>query len=287
MTDYTQTIQFWLTAYATKTIAAIVIFLVGRKLAYWITDLTVKLLERNKVEATLVNFLKHIIFYALIITVIIAALNQLGINTTSFLTVIGAAGLAIGLALKDSLSNFSAGTMLVFFRPFKIGDLVTAAGVTGVVKEISIFNTELASVDNQKIIVPNSSIMNGVIINADANPIRRVDLTIGIGYADDLARAKQILTDIVAAEDRVLSDPEPVVAVAELAESSVNLVCRPWVKKGDYWPVRFAITEQIKQAFDAAGISMPVPQRDVHLFVEKGGAGLRLQGMAADLPPAQ
>ncbi len=270
MNEYTQTIHHWLTSYAPRIIAAIIIFVVGRWLSSWLTNLVVKLLERNKVEPTLVKFLKHIIFYALVIAVIIAALNQLGIDTTSFLTVIGAAGLAIGLALKDSLSNFSAGTMLVLFRPFKIGDLITAAGVTGIVREISIFNTELSSLDNQKIIVPNSSIMNGVITNAFANPTRRIDLTIGISYDDDMAKAKEILTAIVAAEPKVLEDPAPAVAVAELAESSVNLICRPWVKTEDYWPVRFSLTEKIKQEFDAAGISIPFSQKDVRLFIEKG-----------------
>jgi len=271
MTEYTQTIGQWLTAYAPKILAAIIIFVGGRWIASWLTNLVVKLLERNRVEPTLVNFLKHILFYGLIITIIIAALNQLGINTSSFLTVIGAAGLAVGLALKDSLSNFSAGTMLVLFRPFKIGDLITAAGVTGFVKEISIFNTELSSLDNQKIIVPNSSIMGGVITNAFAYPTRRIDLTIGISYTDNMAKAKEILTAIVNTETGVLKDPPAAVAVAELAESSVNFVCRPWVRSEEYWAVRFSLTERIKQEFDAAGITIPFPQQDVRLFVESGG----------------
>lgn len=269
MNQYTQTIHHLATSYGPKIIAAIIIFVIGRWLSSWLTNLVVKVLERNKVEPTLVNFLKHIIFYGLVIAVIIAALNQLGVDTTSFLTVIGAAGLAIGLALKDSLSNFSAGTMLVLFRPFKIGDLITAAGVTGVVKEIHIFNTELSTLDNQKIIIPNSSIMNGVITNAFANPTRRIDLTIGISYNDDMAKAKEILNAIVATEASILADPVPVVAVAELGESSVNLICRPWVKTVDYWAVRFSLTEKIKREFDAAGISIPFPQQDVRLFIEK------------------
>ncbi len=269
MNQYTQALQHWLTSYAPRIIAAILILSVGRWLSKRLTTLVVKLLERNKVEQTLVNFLKHIIFYGLIIAVIIAALNQIGVDTASLLTVIGAAGLAIGLALKDSLSNFSAGTMLVLFRPFKIGDLITAAGVTGIVKEISIFNTEISSLDNQKIIVPNSSIMGGVITNSFANPTRRIDLTFGISYNDDMAKAKQILTTIVTAETKVLTDPAPVVAVAELAESSVNLICRPWVNTEDYWTVRFSLTEKIKAAFDAAGLSIPFPQQDVRLFVEQ------------------
>jgi len=269
MNEYTQALHHWLTSYVPRIIAAILIFAIGRWFANRLTNLVVILMERNRVEPTLVNFLKHIIFYGLIIAVIIASLNQIGVDTTSFLTVIGAAGLAIGLALKDSLSNFSAGTMLVLFRPFKIGDLITAAGVTGIVKEISIFNTEIASLDNQKIIVPNSSIMGGVITNSFANPTRRIDLIFGISYKDDMAKAKEILTTIVTAEPKILADPAPVVAVAELAESSVNLICRPWVKTEDYWPVRFSLTEKIKEAFDAAGISIPFPQQDVRLFVEQ------------------
>lgn len=269
MNDYTQALHQWLTSYAPRIIAAILIFTIGRWLANRLTELVVKLLERNKVEATLVNFLKHIILYGMIIAVIIAALNQIGVDTASLLTVIGAAGLAIGLALKDSLSNFSAGTMLVLFRPFKIGDLITAAGVTGIVKEISIFSTEIASPDNQKIIVPNSSIMGGVITNSFANPTRRIDLTIGIGYHDDLAQAKQILTAIVCAEAKVLAAPAPLIAVTELAENSVNLICRPWVKTEDYWPVRFSLNEKIKQEFDAAGISIPAPPPDKRPLVEK------------------
>ncbi len=272
MNEYTQTLQHWLTAYAPRIMAALIILIAGRWLAASLTKLIVRLLERNKVEPTLVRFFKHILFYGMLIAVVVAALNQLGVDTTSFLAVMGAAGLAIGLALKDSLSNFSAGAMLVLFRPFKIGDLITAAGVTGVVKEISIFNTELASLDNQKIVVPNSSIMNGVITNAFANPTRRIDLTIGIGYTDDMAKAKEILTALVAADARILNDPAPTIAVVELAACSVNLVCRPWVKTEDYWTVLFSLTEKIKQEFDAAGISIPFPQQDVHLFIERGGA---------------
>ena len=259
----------WLSLYSGKIIAALIIFVVGRWLAKRITSVFSTVLEKNKVEITLIGFLKNIVYYALLIAVIIAALNQLGVNTTSFLTVIGAAGLAIGLALKDSLSNFSSGVMLILFRPFKIGDFIDAAGVCGSVKKITIFNTEMSTPDNQKVIVPNSSIMGGVITNVTANPTRRIDLVAGISYSDDIEKARQVLEEIIASETRIISDPATTIAVAELADSSVNFVVRPWVKTDDYWNVRFALTEQIKLKFDLAGLNIPYPQQDVHLFVEQ------------------
>ena len=269
MEGSSQTVVDWVTLYSFKIIAALAIFVVGRWVARHITHLVAKLMEKNAIEATLIKFLKNIVYYALLVAVIIAALGQLGINTTSFLTVVGAAGLAIGLALKDSLSNFSSGVMLVLFRPFIIGDVVTAGGVTGKVKEITIFNTVMTTGDNQKIIVPNSAIMGGVITNVTANPTRRIDLVAGIGYNDDMKKTKEVLDKILADESRILKDPAPTVAVAELADSSVNFIVRPWVKTEDYWNVRFAITQKIKEEFDAAGISIPYPQQDLHLFVEK------------------
>lgn len=258
--------------YAIKLVAAILVFIIGRWLAKRIAALLAKLLERNQVETTLVNFLKNILYYALLVAVVIAALGQLGINTTSFLTIIGAAGLAIGLALKDSLGNFSAGVMLILFRPFKIGDFISAAGASGTVKSISIFNTELASPDNQKVIVPNGAILGNVITNVTANPDRRIDLVIGVSYEDDISKAKQVLSGVLKDEPRLLAEPAPTIAVAELGDSSVNLVVRPWVKTEDYWTVRFDLTEKIKQELDKAGISIPFPQRDVHLYKEQQAA---------------
>lgn len=259
------------TTYALKFVAALLLFIIGRWLANRLTDLVARLLERQNVEITLVNFLKNIIFYTLLTAFIIAAFGQLGINTTSFLTVIGAAGLAIGLALKDSLGNFSAGVLLILFRPFKAGDFITTCGVSATVQEISIFNTEMITPDNQKVIVPNSSIMGNVITNVTANPTRRIDLSIGISYADDIAKAKKVPWQIIKENPRILKNPEADVAVAEMAGSSVNLVVRPWVITGDYWPVRFELTEKIKNGFDQAGISIPFAQQNVHLFVEKQG----------------
>ena len=257
-----------------KILAALAILVIGNWLAKKIAAIFVKMMDRNDVDITLTKFLKNIIYYALLTAVVIAAAGQLGINTTSFLTVVGAAGLAIGLALKDSLANFSAGVMLILFRPFKVGDVVNVAGETGTVEEITIFNTVMNTPDNQKKIIPNGIVASGTITNITANDTRRIDMVFGIGYGDDIKAAEQLLMDMVKAESRVLADPEPTVAVAELADSSVNFVVRPWVKTDDYWDVKFSLTEKIKLAFDEAGISIPFPQQDVHMHqvVQNGEA---------------
>lgn len=259
----------WVSMYSLNIIGAILIFIVGKWLARRISKLLTRLLERNNVDLTLVNFLSNLTYYTLIILVVVAAAGRLGINTASFLTIIGAAGLAVGLALKDSLSNFAAGVMLVLFRPFTIGDVVSTAGITAKVEKITIFNTLFCSPDNQLIIVPNNKIISDIITNINAKDTRRVDLTVGISYSDDMARSKEILDRLAKEDSRILADPAPQVAVAELADSSVNLVFRPWVKTADYWNVKFDLTERIKNALDEAGISIPFPQQDVHLFVEK------------------
>jgi small conductance mechanosensitive channel len=259
----------WVSEYSLKVLAAILILIVGRWLARKIARLLAKVLEKNGIDVTLTGFLENITYYTLVVLVLIAAAGQLGINTTSFLTIVGAAGLAVGLALKDSLSNFSAGVMLVLFRPFKVGDVVEAAGVKGKVIGINIFNTILNTPDNQRLIVPNNNIISNVIKNVTANPTRRIDLVAGIGYADDIALAKKVLNEIVQSDDRILKDPAPQIAVSELADSSVNFVVRPWVKTADYWDAYFDLTEQIKVRFDAQGISIPYPQQDVHLIQEE------------------
>ena len=259
----------WVSAYSLNIIGAILIFIVGKWLARRIAKLLSKLLEKNNVDLALVNFLSNLTYYTLIVLVVVAAAGRLGINTTSFLTIIGAAGLAVGLALKDSLSNFAAGVMLVLFRPFTIGDVVSAAGITAKVEKITIFNTLFCSPDNQLIIVPNNKIISDIITNINAKDTRRVDLTVGISYSDDMVKTKEILDRLAKEDSRILSDPGPTIAVAELADSSVNLVFRPWVKTSDYWNVRFDLTEKIKNALDEAGISIPFPQQDVHLFVDK------------------
>jgi len=206
------------------------------------------------------------LYYTLMAAVIIATINQLGVQTTSLLAVVGAAGLAIGLALQGSLSNFASGVMIVLFRPYKVGDVIEAGGVTGSVIEVQIFTTIMKTPDNKKIIVPNSQVMAGEITNYSANPTRRVDLVAGCGYDDDLDKVRGVLEGIIAADDRILSDPAPTIAISELADSSVNFVVRPWVNSADYWGVYFDLTEQIKKRFDAEGISIPYPQRDVHVY---------------------
>jgi small conductance mechanosensitive channel len=262
-------IQGWISLYAFNVIGALLIFIVGKWLARKIANLLAKIMEKGDVDATLINFLTNLAYYTMVVLVVVAAVGRLGVNTTSFLTIIGAAGLAVGLALKDSLSNFAAGVMLVLFRPFTIGDVVSTAGITAKVEKITIFNTLFCTPDNQLVIVPNNKIISDIITNINSKDTRRIDLVVGISYADDMVKTKDILQRLAQEESRILTDPATTVAVAELADSSVNLVFRPWVKTADYWDVRFALTENIKNALDEAGISIPFPQQDVHLFVEK------------------
>lgn len=248
---------------------ALAIFFIGR----WVVKQVIKLLERvlrkAKVEDMLVNFVSSIASVALLLFVIVASLNQLGVDTTSLIALLGAAGLAIGLSLQDSLKNFAAGVMLVIFKPFREGDFVEAAGVAGVVEHIQIFNTIMRTGDNREVIIPNGAIYSGVITNYSARDTRRVDMVFGIGYDDDLRKAKGILNEIIAADERILKDPAPVVAVSELADSSVNFVVRPWVNSADYWAVLWDTTETVKLRFDEEGISIPFPQMDVHLHKEE------------------
>ncbi len=264
-----QTIQHLVVTYGVKIISAILLFVVGKWLAKKLTKILAVILEKQKVDITLIKFLQNIAYYMLLTAVVVAVAGQLGINTASFLTIIGAASLAIGLALKDSLSNFSAGVMLILFRPFSVGDFVTVAGESGTIEAITIFNTILKTGDNQKKIIPNSSISNATITNVTANPTRRVDLTVGIGYDDDIRKAKETLEKIVSEDERILKEPAAKIAVLELADSSVNLVVRPWVKTSEYWDVYFDLIEKIKLTFDEKGISFPYPQQDVHLFKEE------------------
>lgn len=201
---------------------------------------------------------------------VIAALSKFGVQTASFVAVLAAAGLAVGLALQGLLANFASGVLLLIFRPFKAGDFIEAGGAQGVVQEISIFTTVLNSLDNRKIIIPNSGVTGGNITNFTANAARRVDLVAGISYTADMAKAKEVIQGMLAEQPKVLKDPAPTVEVVELADSSVNLVVRPWCKTSDYWDVYFSVTQAIKEALDAAGIAIPFPQRDVHLFQEAG-----------------
>jgi small conductance mechanosensitive channel len=248
-----------------KAILAIVIFYAGRMIAKWLSGMLAGHLSKQGLDEMLVRLVKNTAYIALLAVVVLAALEQLGINTTSALAIFGAAGLAVGLAIKDSLSNFAAGVLIVFFKPFDIGHYIEAAGTSGSVFEVDMFNTTLVTPDNKRVMVPNRLIYNDTIVNYSAEENRRVDMVFGIGYDDDINTARQLIESIVASDERILKDPAPVVAVNELADSSVNLVVRPWVKSGDYWDVRVAMMEKIKQAFDKSGISIPYPQQDVHM----------------------
>lgn len=251
--------------YGFKLIGALLIFLIGKWIARRIQNITVKLMQKNNVDETLVSFIQSLIYIMLMIVVVLASISVLGIETTSFVAILGAAGLAVGLALQGTLGNVGSGVLLISFRPFKVGDFVTVGGETGTVAGISIFATTLHTLDNKVIIVPNSAVSAGNITNFSARQTRRIDLKFGIGYGDDLKLAKSTLEEIMQADDRVLSDPAPFVGVSELGDSSVNFVFRPWVKSEDYWDVYFQMIEKVKLTFDEKGISIPYPQMDIHL----------------------
>jgi len=244
---------------------AIGVLIVGSWIAAWMVRLVMKLLEKRNIDPTLSRFLGGIVGMLLKVLVVLTALETLGVPTTNFAAIVAAAGFAIGFALKDSLGSFAAGVMIILFRPFRAGDFVEAGGTSGVVREVGVFATTMTTPDNKKVIVPNSAITSGTIVNYSAEETRRVDLVFGIGYGDDIAKAKQVLEKVLAGEDRILKEPAPTIAVSELADSSVNFVCRPWVKTADYWAVYWALTEKVKLEFDANDISIPFPQRDVHM----------------------
>ncbi|HEY5649390.1 MAG TPA: mechanosensitive ion channel domain-containing protein [Nitrospiria bacterium] len=269
MENMLETIQTLVTTFGLKIVAALALFVVGRWVARFLKSFTKNILTRKNVEPTIVAFTGNLTYIAMMAFVILGALGQLGIQTTSFIAVIGAAGLAIGLALQGSLANFAAGFLLILFRPFKVGDFIEAAGVVGSVEEIQVFTTHLKTPDNKKIIVPNSKLTSDNIINYSANDTRRVDMTFGVGYGDNLDKVKTIISDVLTKDGRVLKDPAPTVALSELADSSVNFVVRPWVKSEDYWGVMFDTQETMKKRFDEEGINIPFPQRDVHLYEHK------------------
>ena len=249
-----------------RVITAIVIFFVGK----WVVSLVVKgmlkVMQKGDMDVTLRRFIANLARMLLMLFVIIAAIHQLGIQTASLIALVGAAGLAVGLALQGSLSNFAAGVLIVLFRPYKVGDWIEGGGVSGSVEEVQILTTVLKTGDNKRVIIPNSQIMGSTITNYSANETRRVDLVIGVSYSDDLDKVRKELQDIVAADDRILEDPAVTIAVSELADSSVNFVVRPWVKTADYWAVYFDLTERVKKRFDEVGISIPFPQQDIYIY---------------------
>ncbi|MDX9786020.1 MAG: mechanosensitive ion channel [Desulfobacterales bacterium] len=258
-----------LTIYGIKIIAALAIIIFGRWAAKIVEKVIHNIMERRRIDPTITTFASNLTYTALLIFIILAALSQIGIQTTSFIAVLGAAGLAIGLALQGSLSNFAAGFLLLLFRPFRVSDFIEAAGVAGTVEKIQIFTTQLTTPDNKTIIIPNHKLTEDNIVNWSTKGTRRVDLVFGISYQDNIDNAKKIIIDTLADDDRILKNPPPIVALSELADSSVNFIVRPWVKADDYWNVYFSVTENIKKEFDAQGISIPFPQRDVHIYEHK------------------
>ena len=266
MENVLEKIYEYLATYGLKVLAAIIIFVVGRWLAKRISKLVGKGMTRAKVDIMLVKFVENLSYISLLVFVVIAAMSAVGIQTASFIAVVGAAGLAVGLALQGSLANFASGVLMLIFKPFKVGDFIQAAGAKGTVKEIQIFNTILASPDNIRVIIPNAQVTGGNILNFSSNGTRRVDLVVGVSYEDDLKKAKEVIEQVLTDDPRVLQDPPVTVAVSELGDSSVNFVVRPWVNAADYWDVYFDITTKVKLALDKNGISIPYPQRDVHMI---------------------
>jgi len=262
--DIEQFIETYVLPWGINIVMALVIFFIGKSLIKVLVNLARKLMVKAKIDNILINFIASIVSTLLLLFVVIASLDQLGVDTTSLIALVGAAGLAVGLALQGTLQNLASGVMLIIFRPFSDGDFVEAAGVAGVIETIGIFTTTMRTGDNREIIIPNGEIFGGTITNYSKRSRRRVDMVFGIGYDDDLKKAKEIIHRILSEDSRVLKDPEPTVAVAELADSSVNFNVRPWCKTEDYWDVYSDTHESIKLTFDAEGISIPYPQMDIH-----------------------
>lgn len=253
------------TEYGLNILFAVLIFIIGKFVAKKVVAVAKASMKKSKLDEMLVDFIGNILYGVLIAFVIISAISRLGIETTSIAAIFAAAGLAIGLALQGSLANFAAGVMLIFFRPFTKGDFVEVSGTSGSVKEVSIFNTVLNTPDNKIVIIPNGSVTGGNIINYSTQSTRRIDLVMGCGYDDDIKKVKEILTNILNENEKILENPAPAVSIKELADSSINFNVRPWVKTADYWTVYSEIIEQVKLRFDAEGISIPYPQRDLHV----------------------
>lgn len=252
--------------FAINLVTALAIFYAGKFFVGLVVRMTSKVMQKRGIDKTLEAFICNLVRTSLMIVVIIAAIGAVGIQTTSFIAIFGAAGLAVGLALQGSLSNFASGVLIILFRPYRVGDYIEAAGIAGSVEQVQILTTVLKTGDNKQIIVPNSQIMDSIITNYSANDTRRIDMVIGVSYNDDLDKVRTTLEALIADEARILEDPATLIAVAELADSSVNFFVRPWVKSGDYSSVKFDLTEAIKKRFDKEGISFPFPQQDVHLY---------------------
>lgn len=271
--ETTNRIQEWLITHGTQwginIVMALAIFVIGRWLANLVTGMIRKAFERGGMDPTLSGFLCKIANILMVAMVIMAALGRLGINTTSFVAILGAAGLAVGLALQGSLGNFASGVMIIFFRPYKVGDFIEAGGTKGIVEEISIFNTNMRTPQNQVVICPNGQITGGTIVNYSVKETRRIDLTMGVSYDDDLKVAKDTIWKVLNSDERVLKDPEAIVGVMNLGESSVDIVVWFWVKSPDFLMTKLDMTERLKVELEAAGCSIPYPQRDMHVYNEK------------------
>jgi small conductance mechanosensitive channel len=261
-------VTFFITTYGIKIIGAIIILILGRIAAGIGRKIVKRILEKSKTDPAIVSFVGSMIYFLILIFAVLAALAKFGIQTASFVAILGAAGFAVGFALQGSLANFAAGVLILVLRPFKIGDFIDGAGVAGTVKDIQLFTTVLATPDNIKIMVPNGKLFGDTIKNISAFDTRRVDLVIGIGYTSDIQKAYDVMMNLIKEDIRILSDPPATIAVSELADSSVNFVVRPWVKKEDYWGVKFDLTRKIKEAFDENGIEIPFPQQVVHMISE-------------------
>ena len=269
MEELTKEIQTIFTAYGLIVLGALATLVIGIWIAKWLAKKSSKLLDKRSVDPTLTKFATSLLKITLIIFVIISAISQIGIETTSFIAIIAAAGLAIGFALQGSLSNFASGVMLIIFKPIKVGDYIEGGGAAGSVETIGIFVTTLVTPDNKVIYIPNSTLTGSNIVNYSVKDTRRVDMVFGIGYSDDIDKAKSTIQSVLESDSRILKDPAPKIVVSELADSSVNFNVRPWVNSADYWGVYFDITEQIKKKFDEQNISIPFPQRDIHMYQEK------------------
>jgi len=268
MDNVANQLTVFVTTYGIKVIGAIIILILGRIAAGIGRNVVRKVLEKSKTDPAVVSFVGSMIYFLILIFAVLAALAKFGIQTASFVAILGAAGFAIGFALQGSLANFAAGVLILVLRPFKVGDYIDGAGVGGTVKDIQLFTTVLATPDNIKIMVPNGKLFGDTIKNFSGFDTRRVDLVIGIGYTSDIQKAYDVLMSLIKEDTRILSDPPTNIAVSELADSSVNFVVRPWVKRSDYWGVKFDLTRKIKEAFDENGIEIPFPQQVVHMMSE-------------------
>jgi len=268
MEEYIEIAKELLVQFGLNVIAALLILFFGRLVAKTARTVLRKMMARAHVDEGLISFGSSTAYAMVMVFVVISALGRLGLNTSSFVAVLGAAGLAVGLAFQGSLSNFASGVLMVILKPFKVGNFIEAGGVMGIVEGIGIFHTDMRTGDNKKMIIPNSAIIGGNITNFSAKDTRRIDLVVGVSYQDDLDKVRGVLEQILADESRILPEPAPVIGVLELADSSINFAVRPWVNSSDFLAVTFSLNEQIKKRFDAEGISIPFPQRDVHLYTE-------------------